>query len=211
MFVNRPKFSVASDTVYVWTIDEPQTWNRVKLAVIVFAILGAVLHPIWPTWLRVAVWWLSVTVLVVLVGFFFIRTLLFCTLWLFGIDCWILPNLFEEVEEFGQLFRPVFHVGRSGPGQAWTRVLAWALVAAVAYWVHDKAAELEAYAGLPAQFVAGMYDGQFLSNPADAADSSRPPPAFQFDEEDDAGMEDLDAELDSILERDEAGDEGGSL
>ncbi|KAI8967960.1 translocation protein Sec62-domain-containing protein [Mycotypha africana] len=97
----NPEQKVQEDGYYMWI------WEGSKLKVylgaigLVAVILAAVLFPLWPNFLRLGVWYLSIAVLC-LVGLFFgiaiVRLILYCITWPFlPRGFWLFPNLFEDV------------------------------------------------------------------------------------------------------------------
>ena len=51
----------------------------------------------WPVQLKLGVWYLSVTFLLIIIGFIVIRTLVFFVGWLtVGWSVWLLPNFFAD-------------------------------------------------------------------------------------------------------------------
>lgn len=52
-------------------------------------------------------WYLSVTLLVIMVTFLTIRCLLFFFAWIAGYEFWVLPRLFDETLAFAESFTPV--------------------------------------------------------------------------------------------------------
>ena len=56
-------------------------------------VLAVATFRLWPVFLQVGVWYLSVTVLVVILGFFAIQLSVFVLLWGFGFDLWIFPKV----------------------------------------------------------------------------------------------------------------------
>lgn len=53
---------------YFWTYAGNQTWNRVKLGLLVGAIFAVCLFPLWPDVMRTIIWYISVTLLLALLG-----------------------------------------------------------------------------------------------------------------------------------------------
>lgn len=53
---------------YVWLYKGSQTRNMLWLAVLIAIVFGMCLFPLWPGAMRVAVWYISVTLLLVLLG-----------------------------------------------------------------------------------------------------------------------------------------------
>ena len=56
---------------------------------------------------QVWMWYLSVTLLVIMVTFLTIRCLLFFFAWIAGYEFWVLPRLFDETLAFAESFTPV--------------------------------------------------------------------------------------------------------
>ena len=56
---------------------------------------------------QVWMWYLSVTLLVIMVTFLTIRCLVFFFAWIAGYEFWILPRLFDETLAFAESFTPV--------------------------------------------------------------------------------------------------------
>lgn len=64
-------------------------------------------------------WYLSVTLLVIMVTFLTIRCLLFFFAWIAGYEFWVLPRLFDETLAFAESFTPV----RRGAHSFWSSLL----------------------------------------------------------------------------------------
>ncbi|PWY74380.1 translocation protein [Aspergillus heteromorphus CBS 117.55] len=96
---------------YVWLYEGPQ-WKQKVLAVgVVAAIFAVVLFPLWPMFMRLGVWYLSVGMMGLL-GLFFamsiFRLILFCiTVFAVPPGLWLFPNLFEDVGFFDS-FKPLW-------------------------------------------------------------------------------------------------------
>lgn len=91
----------APDEYFVWLID-PNPAKQLAMAVgMVAVVLAAVMFPLWPTKLRIGVWYLSIGVLG-LIGLFFGIAIVRLIIWLITIitvkpGIWIFPNLFADV------------------------------------------------------------------------------------------------------------------
>ncbi|EOR02037.1 hypothetical protein E3P92_00880 [Wallemia ichthyophaga] len=91
----------APDDYYVWLFAGSQLRAMLGSAGLVAVILIGVMFPLWPTSLRIGVWYLSVAVLG-LIGLFFviaiIRLIIYIiTMFTASPGLWIFPNLFEDV------------------------------------------------------------------------------------------------------------------
>ncbi|KAK4053238.1 Translocation protein S62 [Microbotryomycetes sp. JL221] len=97
-----PEQLFTSEEYYVWFMDATTPLTQLALAVgLVVVVLAAVMFPLWPTKLRVGVWYLSIVVLG-LIGLFFVMAIIRLIVWLITIvllrpGIWIFPNLFADV------------------------------------------------------------------------------------------------------------------
>ncbi|TIC16998.1 hypothetical protein E3Q15_00782 [Wallemia mellicola] len=89
------------DDYYVWLYAGSQLRAMLGSAALVAVIFIGVMFPLWPTSLRIGVWYLSVAVLG-LIGVFFIIAIIrliiyIITMFTASPGVWIFPNLFEDV------------------------------------------------------------------------------------------------------------------
>ncbi|MFH4973983.1 hypothetical protein AB6A40_000692 [Gnathostoma spinigerum] len=105
-------FSDSSD-VYVWIFDPTPLFKKVIGALMVLGTIAGCLFPLWPMWLRQAIYYLSLAGLAlfgVLIGVAIARTILFCIIWAVTMGkhkLWILPNLTEDCGFF-ESFQPLY-------------------------------------------------------------------------------------------------------
>merc|ERR1740117_844002 len=67
---------------------------------------------IWPLWLKIGVWWCSVTFLVTFGILCVVRLILFSLMWIVGFrGIWLFPNLFDDNQTFAGSFIPIFGKG----------------------------------------------------------------------------------------------------
>lgn len=97
---------------YAWRFDPP-----VSTAVYVMAALGALgvvavcLFPIAPSWLKIAVVYFLMALLVILVGFLVLRAFVAAATWIVtGRTLWVLPNAMADDKPIGELFSPLIAV-----------------------------------------------------------------------------------------------------
>lgn len=78
-------------------------------------LLGALslcMIQIWPLWLKIGVWWCSVTFLTTFGVLCIVRLVLFLAMWIVGFrGIWLFPNLFDDNQTFAGSFMPVFGKG----------------------------------------------------------------------------------------------------
>jgi translocation protein SEC62 len=74
--------------------DEKKTYFWLIVAVVV--VLGFCLFPVWPIELKIGIWWVSYILLLIMIGLIIVRLLIYTLFYIFGIDVWLFPNLFDE-------------------------------------------------------------------------------------------------------------------
>jgi len=149
---------------YVWVWDGNPFWNNVfQIAMVVIFIL-VTCFPIWPDFMKLGLWYISVTLLVVMFVFLTIRFLLFLFVWIFGFEFWILPNLFDESLTVVESFKPVFMFERIKTTQLWWRLgisggFIWFI-----YWAYTQPTEFDEFIKGQKEFVDDLYEGNLLSD-----------------------------------------------
>lgn len=102
----------ADDFHYIWFYEGSQWRQKVYAVGALLGVIAVVLFPLWPYFLRKAVWYLSMGALGLL-GLFFglaiVRLILFLATIAVGPKpgIWLYPNLFEDVGFFDS-FKPVW-------------------------------------------------------------------------------------------------------
>ena len=91
---------------YVWDYEGSKGFSNFLTGCLIVGMLVCTCFPIWPHFLKVYLWYLSVTFLLFMSVFCTVRMLLFLNLWVLGYECWILPNLFDESLTFVESFKP---------------------------------------------------------------------------------------------------------
>ncbi|VDN28536.1 unnamed protein product [Gongylonema pulchrum] len=100
-----------SNDVYVWIFDPTPLFKKVIGALMVLGTIAGCLFPLWPMWLRQAVYYLSIAGLAcfgLLIGVAVARTILFAIIWAVTMGrhkLWLLPNLTEDCGFF-ESFQP---------------------------------------------------------------------------------------------------------
>ncbi|CEP17683.1 hypothetical protein [Parasitella parasitica] len=97
----NPTQEVKEDGYYMWIWEGSKVKLYMGAAALVAVVLAGVLFPLWPTFLRLGVWYLSIGVLC-LIGLFFAIALVRLVLYIVTYPIlprgfWIFPNLFEDV------------------------------------------------------------------------------------------------------------------
>ncbi len=161
------KFDVGDDereVRYVWIYEGDTSWNTVKLALIVLAVLALCLFQLWPPIVRVGVWYVSVTLLLALLLTTIVQLLVFSLAWLAGYELWILPNLWSDTAMIWEIFTPLFTFAKA-EGSAWYyRVALAALLAGSGYWLSQQPGELDKFMSSNRQFLDDLYAGTLLTD-----------------------------------------------
>lgn len=105
------KATLEADAYYAWVYQKPNPYIMLYGFLLIAAVFAVVLFPLWPRFMRIGVWYLSMGCLGML-GLFFamaiVRLIIFVITWaLMKQAFWLYPNLFEDVGFFDS-FRPVY-------------------------------------------------------------------------------------------------------
>ena len=149
---------------YYWVYAGNPFWQRVKLGLLAVAILLFCLYPLWPTAMRVVVWYIAVILLLAILGFTVVQLTVFAVVWVFGYEFWLLPNLWSD-EPVWELLKPTYTFKKSGPGALWMRLGVVALLGAVGYYFATAPpGELDLFLDQQKQFVNDLYAGTLLTD-----------------------------------------------
>jgi hypothetical protein len=77
----------------------------------IFGVLALVMFPIWPYELKYAIWWVSLVLLVAMVGLLLLRLLIYLLAVVFDYHIWLFPN-FLNSNGFWDSFLPVLEITR---------------------------------------------------------------------------------------------------
>jgi translocation protein SEC62 len=174
---------------FVWIYEGDKTLQHLMTAGLVVGFLLCVCFPIWPMFLRVWVWYLSVTLLLFIFGMVTLRGFVFLCFWLIGFEFWFLPNLFDESLGFYDSFKPVYSWERTKPGQLMYRVGVGVAFFSFCYWAVTQPSEFDGFVAAQGDFLKDLYAGTLLSDMSQADKESIDKPKIQ-------SLEDLLKDLD---------------
>jgi len=163
---SNPK-SFEPDAFLVWKFEGSTGMRNFLLMAIVVAFFGLVLFPVWPQGAKVGVWYVSMTLLLVLLGFIFSRIIVFCLFYAIGIDFWILPNFFADDAGFWDSFKPMYSFDASVQNirETWPyRLTAFLGLLFVTYWVVTQPTEFDEFVASQRAFVDELYEGTLLAD-----------------------------------------------
>ena len=165
---------------YTWDLEPDVFFSNLMTGLVMIVVFLFTLLPIWPDMPRQILGWLSVTFLVVIVGFCSARLIIFLTLWLLGFDFWIFPNLFDESKSFVDSFKPVYEFKSLEKGQGLYRFILFLILCYFVHWGCTQPDEFQGMLDEGQAFVDDLYSGKLLTdfvasnpNPMDTMTRSR--------------------------------------
>jgi hypothetical protein len=154
---------------YVWLWEGDQTMSNFMTGVLVVIFLLVTCFPIWPDILKLILWYISCTALVVIILTIIIRWFLFLFVWVFGYEFWLLPNLFDEERSVVDSFKPLMSFEKTGPGQFVWRLAVLGGFVGFCYWAYTQPTEFDDFLKSNRQFVDDLYEGNLLSDTSQLA------------------------------------------
>ena len=148
---------------YIWLYEGSTTWRNIYVTILVVGFFFMCLFPIWPRAMKVGVWYLSVTFLLIMIGFIVVRLFVFGTCWIAGYDFWILPNFFDEEASIMQSVTPLYTFEKGG-GSLKTRLAMLAVFVAFCVWVYQQPTEFDEYVQAQKDFLDDLYSGALLND-----------------------------------------------
>lgn len=149
---------------FTWVYEGDKTMRHVMTAVLIVGFLLCVCFPIWPTFLKLFVWYLSVTFLLFTFGLVTIRALLFLFIWMVGYEFWFLPNLFDESLGFIESFIPLYSFEPTKPGQLPFRIGVAVAFFSFCWWAVTQPSEFDGFVAGQQDFLKDLYAGTLLSD-----------------------------------------------
>lgn len=99
----------AKDGLYIWNSKVQEVkWQGFYLTLLIVGVLGVCCFPVWPISMKLGAWYLSVTLLCLIIGTTLVRYLVFLSFFTFGYDFWIFPNMYDDRAGFWEVFYPVY-------------------------------------------------------------------------------------------------------
>lgn len=195
---------------FTWIYEGNQSFSNMMTGVLIAGFLFCTCFPIWPTYLKVFVWYLSVSLLIFIFFLISFRGALFLIVWILGYDFWFLPNLFDESLGFVDSFKPVISLEKSRAGQVPYRIGVFAAVGSFCYWAVTQPSEFDGFKQGQVDFIKDLYGGTLLSDMSqkdkDSIDKPKMPTLDdllkKFDDSSDDEEEELSEEeqVDSLLD-----------
>lgn len=202
---------------FVWIYEGDKTFSHILTGALVAGFLFCVCFPIWPQFLRIFVWYMSVSFLLFIFALITARGFAFLCLWIIGFEFWFLPNLFDETLNFVDSFKPVYSFEPTKPGQLYYRIGVAAAFFSFCYWAVTQPSEFDGYMAAQGDFLKDLYAGTLLSDMSQADKESIDKPKIQslddilasLEQEDEDEVDELDEEekvenlLDNLVDEEE--------
>ena len=133
-------------------------------SILIGGFLFCVCFPIWPNFLKVFAWYMSVSLLIFIFFLVTFRGVLFLFVWILGYDCWFLPNLFDESLGFVDSFKPVVSFEKTKEGQLMYRVGIAVAFFSFCWWAVTQPSEFDGFIAAQGDFIKDLYDGKLLTD-----------------------------------------------
>ena len=207
---------------FTWLYEGDKTVSHLMTTALIAGFLFCTCFPIWPTFLKVFVWYMSVTLLIFIFALITIRALAFLFVWILGYEFWFLPNLFDESLSFMDSFKPVYSFDKCKAGQLPYRIGVAVAFFSFCYWAITQPSEFDGFVAAQGDFLKDLYAGKLLSDTSQESKDNIDKPKVQslddllksLDEEENiqprmevADEADIDNLLDSLVDIEEDIDE----
>jgi translocation protein SEC62 len=189
---------------FTWVYEGDKTMSHLMTAGLVIGFLFCVCFPIWPTFLRVFVWYLSVSLLLFIFFLITSRGFLFLMVWIVGWELWFLPNLFDESLGFYDSFKPLISCESTKPGQLPYRLGVGVAFFSFCYWAVTQPSEFDGFVAAQGDFLKDLYAGTLLSDVSQEEKENIDKPKMKSLED---LLKDLDSDLNSNIQPHEDVDE----
>ena len=107
------------DGFYIWNPEvDKSAYNKILMGLILFGAIAACLFRVWPLWAKFGLWYVSVALLVAILGTAIIRYIAWY-IWfvLVGNSFWIFPNMWDDSKGIFGCFAPVYSYEKNDDGK----------------------------------------------------------------------------------------------
>jgi len=154
---------------YVWDFEGKKGLSHFLTGLLIVSMLAVTAFPIWPHFLKVYLWYVSVTLLIVMVVFLLLRAILFLDFWILGYDFWIFPNLFDETLSVVDSFKPTYSFDPGAPGQRYYRAAVVMALSGFAVYCYNQPTDFDSFVAAQKDFVADLYEGKLIADTSQQA------------------------------------------
>mmetsp|Transcript_18816 Transcript_18816/g.27911 ORF Transcript_18816/g.27911 Transcript_18816/m.27911 type:complete len:321 (-) Transcript_18816:50-1012(-) len=149
---------------FTWIYEGDMTNKNLMTTALIIGFLCCTCFPIWPNFLKVFVWYMSVSLLIFIFFLVTLRALVFLFVWIIGYEMWFLPNLFDESLGFCESFVPVISCEKTKDGQLMYRVGVFVAFFSFCYWAVTQPSEFDGFVKGQGDFIKDLYAGTLLSD-----------------------------------------------
>jgi|EP01083_Nonionella_stella_P050196 translocation protein SEC62 len=176
--------------IFTWIYEGNKSFSHMMTTLLIMGFLFCVCFPIWPNFLKVFAWYMSVSFLLLIFFLVTVRGVLFLCVWILGYDFWFLPNLFDEQLGFIDSFKPLYSFEKTKEGQLMYRVGIAVAFFSFCWWAVTQPSEFDGFVKGQGDFIKDLYAGTLLSDMSQADKENIDKPRMD-------SLEDLLAKLDS--------------
>jgi hypothetical protein len=170
IFGDADDASEKNEFYYAWHLQQSSTRQTVMIAGLIVVVIVACLFQLWPLWARTIVWYISVTILLFILGTILVSFFLFALVWPFGWDFWLLPNFTSDTAPIWDLFSPIYTLEKSAgshPAARFTIILAF--VAAGVFVLRLPPSDFNDFMTSQLKIVDDLYSGALLTDGGEGA------------------------------------------
>lgn len=149
---------------FTWIYEGNKRFSNFMTTALIVGFLFCTCFPIWPTFLKIFVWYMAVSFLIFIFILVSLRGLLFLMIWIIGFEFWFLPNLFDEDLGFFDSFKPLYSLERTKSGQLLYRLGIGVAFFSFSYWAVTQPSEFDVLIQGQQDFIKDLYEGTLLSD-----------------------------------------------
>mmetsp|Transcript_37294 Transcript_37294/g.57254 ORF Transcript_37294/g.57254 Transcript_37294/m.57254 type:complete len:330 (+) Transcript_37294:58-1047(+) len=149
---------------FTWMYEGDKTFSHFMTTLLIAGFLFCTCFPIWPNFLKVFVWYMSVSLLIFIFFLVTLRAMLFLFIWILGYEFWFLPNLFDETLSVADSFKPIYSFESAGAGQLPYRIGVFVAFFSFCYWAVTQPSEFDGFISAQGDFIQDLYAGTLLSD-----------------------------------------------
>lgn len=131
--------------IFTWIYEGDKSFSHMMTTLLIMGFLFCVCFPIWPNFLKVFAWYMSVSFLLLIFFLVTVRGLLFLFVWILCFDFWFLPNLFDEQLGFVESFKPLYSFEKTKEGQLYYRIGIAVAFTSFCWWAVTQPSEFDGF------------------------------------------------------------------
>jgi len=189
--------------IFTWIYEGDKSFSHLMTTLLIMGFLFCVCFPIWPNFLKVFAWYMSVSFLLLIFFLVTLRGVLFLFVWILGYDFWFLPNLFDEQLGFVDSFKPLYSFEKTKEGQLMYRIGIAVAFFSFCWWAVTQPSEFDGFVSAQGDFIKDLYAGTLLSDVSEADKENIDKPRMGSLEDLIASLESSDDPAEGLLSEDE--------